>query len=91
MPEDVERIADLLREVADLHHRYYRLTDGADEDWPTFYARWLVHHSELPDVLGQRPARSEVVHLLVRAERELADAADWAAAYAELLVRQLRR
>jgi hypothetical protein len=26
----------------------YRITGGADDDWASFYADWLIEHSELP-------------------------------------------
>lgn len=88
MTARVEALAGLLREAADLHHRYYRLTDGEDPDWASFYAHWLVHHSELDEVLGRAPVRSEVTALLVQAARDHPAAADWAAAYAEAFVRR---
>lgn len=82
-----ETLAGLLREVADLHHRYYRLTDGEDPDWASFYAHWLVHHSELADVLGRAPVRSEVTALLVQAARDHSADPDWATAYAQAFLR----
>lgn len=65
-------VSDLLQEVADLHHRVYRITDGEDADWPAWYAAWLVDLSELPDLLGRRPTRSELIHLLVDLDAEIA-------------------
>lgn len=88
--ETVERVAALLREAADLHHRVYRITDGADDDWALWYADWLVNLSELPDLLGRRPARSEVVCQLVLLDREYAATPpdeSWAEFYAARLVR----
>jgi hypothetical protein len=67
------RIAELLHEVADVHHRVYRITDGADEDWASWYADWLVELSELPEVLGRRPVRSELVYLLVLLDKEFTE------------------
>ena len=67
------RIAELLREVADLHHRVYRITDGADPDWASWYAAWLVDLSELPELLDRRPVRSELVYLLVLLDKEFTD------------------
>jgi hypothetical protein len=67
---DPAPIADLLSEVADLHHRYYRITDGDDPDWATWYATWLVELSELPRLLGRPPVRSELVHVFVVAARD---------------------
>ena len=64
------RIAELLHEVAETHHRVYRITDGEDADWASWYASWLIELSELPDVLGRRPVRSELVYLLVLLDKE---------------------
>jgi hypothetical protein len=68
---DVEAIADLLHEAAETHHRVYRITDGADPDWASWYARWLIHLSELPEQLGRTPVRSELVYLLVLLDKEV--------------------
>lgn len=65
-------LPDLLREAAETHHRVYRLTDGEDPDWASWYADWLINLSELPDVLGSRPVRSELVYLLVLLGKEFA-------------------
>jgi hypothetical protein len=64
------RIADLLQEAAETHHRVYRLTDGEDPDWASWYADWLLNLSELPELLGTRPVRSHLVHALVELDRE---------------------
>jgi hypothetical protein len=65
-----ERIAELLHEAAETHHAVYRITDGEDPDWASWYAGWLLDLSELPDVLGSRPIRSHLVHALVELDRE---------------------
>ena len=67
------RIAELLREVAELHHRVYRITDGEDQDWASWYAAWLVDLSELPQLLDRRPGRSELVYLLVLLDKEITE------------------
>ncbi|SFL24472.1 hypothetical protein [Geodermatophilus ruber] len=66
-------IADLLHEAAETHHRVYRITDGEDPDWASWYAQWLVELSELPQLLGRTPVRSELTYLLVLLDREIAD------------------
>jgi hypothetical protein len=89
MDERTSRISELLAEAGELHHSYYRLTDGADDDWASFYAEWLVSNSELPETLGSAPTRSHLVHELVESERALADAAPdarWQDVYAERIV-----
>jgi hypothetical protein len=63
-------VADLLHEVAETHHRVYRFTDGDDPDWASWYADWLIGHSELPALLGTEPVRSELIYLLVLLDKE---------------------
>ena len=36
--EDADRIAALLHEAAETHHTVYRITDGDDPDWASWYA-----------------------------------------------------
>jgi hypothetical protein len=74
MDERTQRVSDLLDEAGEVHHVVYRITDGADDDWASFYADWLLDHSELPETLGRAPTRSHLVHELVESERAFADA-----------------
>jgi hypothetical protein len=67
--ERIGRIAELLHEAAETHHVVYRITDGDDPDWASWYASWLVDLSELPELLGSRPVRSHLVHALVELDR----------------------
>jgi hypothetical protein len=64
------RIAELLHEAAEAHHVVYRIVDGDDPDWASWYADWLLNLSELPDELGTKPVRSHLVHALVELDRE---------------------
>jgi len=64
-----QRIGELLAEAAETHHRVYQFTDGADPDWATWYANWLIHLSPLPELLGRAPIDSELVWLLVDLDR----------------------
>jgi hypothetical protein len=63
-------IAALLQEAAETHHHVYRITDGTDDDWASWYADWLLELSELPQLLGARPVRSHLVHALVQFDRD---------------------
>jgi hypothetical protein len=87
---DESVLVALLQEVAETHHRVYRITDGADDDWASWYADWLLNLSELPEVLGSRPVRSHLVHALVQLDRDYADA-DPTEAWPDFYARQLRR
>ena len=92
--DDTARIAALLHEAAETHHVVYRITDGDDPDWASWYADWLLDLSELPDVLGSRPVRSHLVHALVGLERAYgAESPDegWEDWYAARLPDLLRR
>ena len=63
-------IAELLHEAGETHHIVFRITDGADDDWASWYSNWLVNHSELPDLLAAKPVRSELTYMLVRCDKE---------------------
>jgi hypothetical protein len=86
--ENIERISALLHEAAETHHLVYRIVDGDDPDWASWYADWLIELSELPELLGAKPVRSHLVHALVEFDRnyttEMSDRRweDW---YAERL------
>jgi hypothetical protein len=69
MDEPSRRVSNLLHEAGEVHHVVYRITDGADDDWASFYADWLIDHSELSETLGRVPTRSHLVHELVESER----------------------
>ena len=68
-------IPDLLHEAGETHHRVYRIVDGDDPDWASWYADWLIDLSELPALLGRKPVRSHLVHALVQLDRDYTEAA----------------
>ncbi len=70
MTDTLEQISTLLHEAGETHHRVFRITDGADDDWASWYAQWLIDLSELPDLLGARPVRSELIYPLVSLDRQ---------------------
>ena len=89
---DMPTVPDLLHEAAETHHIVYRIVDGDDPDWASWYADWLLNHSELPQLLGAAPVRSHLVHALVDLDREYtAEPRDkrWEDWYAEQLPARL--
>ena len=66
----LEAISSLLHEAGETHHQVFRIVDGADDDWASWYADWLVQLSELPGALGVKPVRSELTHLLVSLDKQ---------------------
>jgi hypothetical protein len=86
MDETTKKISSLLHEVSETHHVVYRITDGDDPDWASFYADWLIEHSELPQLLGGAPVRSHLVAELVALERDLGADQGWEDGYAARLI-----
>ena len=87
--DEVARIAALLNEASQTHHTVYRIVNGDDPDWASWYADWLVNLSELPEILGAKPVRSELVWLLVSLDKDYTAAspeAPWPQWYAERLL-----
>ena len=85
----VSRVSALLHEAGETHHIVYRITDGADDDWATWYSDWLVNRSELGEILGSKPVRSHLTAALVELDREYAEASPdqrWEDYYASRLV-----
>ena len=93
MTDESARIAALLHEAGETHHVVYRIVDGDDPDWASWYAQWLLDLSELPQILGTKPVRSELVWLLVSLDREYADTSPelpWPQWYAERIIEHFR-
>jgi hypothetical protein len=72
MTTTAEQISSLLHEAGETHHRVFRIADGADDDWASWYAWWLINLSELPALLETAPVRSELIYLLVSLDKQYA-------------------
>jgi hypothetical protein len=70
MTATAEQISQLLHEAGETHHHVFRIVDGADDDWASWYSDWLVNLSELPALLGTKPVRSELTYLLVSLDKD---------------------
>lgn len=68
MRRNEEGVASLLAETAAAHHEAFLETDGADDEWPLWYATYL--EVRLRDVSAFMGTRSELVYWLVRLDRE---------------------
>jgi hypothetical protein len=89
MNDVAERVAALLHEAGETHHLVYRIVDGDDPDWASWYADWLLRLSELPEILGAAPVRSELVWALVGLDKDYtreSPGAPWPQWYAERIV-----
>ena len=88
-----EQITQLLHEAGETHHRVYRIVGGADDDWASWYANWLVSLSELPALLDTNPVRSELTYLLVSLDKEYAagqPGEPWETYYAQRILAHFR-
>jgi hypothetical protein len=86
-------VSELLHEAAETHHQVYRIVDGADDDWASWYADWLINLSELPDLLGTKPVRSELIYMLVLLDKEFTEKlpeGKWEDYYAARLVEHFK-
>jgi hypothetical protein len=93
MTGGLEQISGLLHETGEIHHRVFRIVDGADDDWASWYAQWLIDLSELPDLPGARPVRSELTYLLVSPDKQYtaeASGEPWGTYYAGQILRHFR-
>ena len=93
MADKLGQISGLLHEAGETHHRVFRIVDGADDDWASWYAQWLIDLSELPDLLGCRPVRSELVYMLVDLDKHyIADkpSEPWEQYYARQILRHFQ-
>ena len=89
-----EQIAELLHEAGETHHQVYRITDGVDADWASWYSDWLIRLSELPKLLETKPVRSELVYMLVKLDKDFtrdAPGVRWEDYYADELIAHFER
>ena len=90
--ETAAKISKLLHEAGETHHAVYRIRDGADDDWASWYSNWLLDLSELPELLGGAPVRSHLTTLLVQLDRDYANVGPdepWEDHYARRLLEEL--
>lgn len=86
MDEAVEALERLLIETAKAHHQAFIGTDGADPDWPLWYADSL--REPLQELLEAELTKSDLVYLLVKMhfdQQASAPGAAWARFYAKYL------
>ncbi len=85
---DVERqLTELFQEAGEAHHKAFAATDGADPEWPIWYADYLVE--PLRSRLTAQLTRSRIVYCLIAAEEERqgrAPDSPWAEYYARHFV-----
>jgi len=82
------QLEGLFHEVGEAPHQAYIETDGADPEWPLWYADYL--RERLGALLEASFTKSELVHMLVLVANEQplrAPGANWARYYARFFIR----
>jgi NAD(P)H-hydrate epimerase len=75
--------------VGEAHHDAFAATDGADPEWPLWYAHRMAGRARA--LLGSDLTESRLVFLLVAAARRpLEEGQSWPRAYARFMVEDLR-
>ncbi len=80
-------VADLFTTTARAHHAAFAATDGADAEWPIWYAENL--QEPLCDALGVAFTKSQLVYCVMNADFEFAvrvPGRDWPEFYADQFV-----
>jgi NAD(P)H-hydrate epimerase len=84
MNDTIAVVAALLRRTAEAHHRAFASTDGADPDWPSWYAEHLTGRL---GGIGIDLSPAMLTRILVEADRDHPDAgAGWPEVYAADIV-----
>lgn len=80
-------IENLFIETGEAHHKAFIKTEGADPEWPLWYADYLKE--KLGKLLNARFTKSELIFLIVTAEKEMAlmaPGAEWPKYYATFFI-----
>jgi hypothetical protein len=83
-----DRLAELLSRTAEAHHRAFAATDGADPDWPAWYASYLLENGFEDLAEDSTLSATDLSRLLIEADtkhRAEAQETPWELFYAELL------
>jgi NAD(P)H-hydrate epimerase len=82
-----EELANLLNETGEAHHKAFASTDGVDDEWPIWYAGYLL--DKMRKMLDAKFTKSELIYILVSADKEnglVAPGAYWPSFYAKFIV-----
>lgn len=84
MDDLIQQVSDLFAEVGRAHHQAFIEVDGADAEWPTWYAEHLI--GKLRTLIDAPIAKSELIHMLEHLSRD--PSADWPKDYARYFVKR---
>ncbi len=70
MEDKVKQLSDLLHEVAETHHVVWKVTNGDDPDWASWYGHHMLKLTKFPVIVGKMVVRSELIYKLVELDKE---------------------
>lgn len=85
-----ETIAALLHQTGEDHLATHKETNGADPDWPIWYADYLLENG-FDTLLDTRLLKSELIYLLVLVDKQQVSEAPgvpWEKYYADFFVKR---
>jgi hypothetical protein len=83
----LDQLTTLFEQTGKAHHEAFAAVDGADADWPIWYAEYLM--DKLPPLVGKSFTVSELAKLLTRLSKEQAlnaPTTPWPSYYARFFV-----
>lgn len=87
MEDRITALAELFRQAGSAHHAAFAHVNGADPDWPQWYADYLA--DKLPAHLGKTLSNEDLAAALIRLDqsfRAQPPGGDWAQYYARSLL-----
>jgi hypothetical protein len=93
MPDESlrQQLVGLFQETGSAHHLTYAKTNGADDEWPLWYASYM--QDKLNALFKPSLTKSKIVQLLVSASEEYEAghaSVDWTEYYADFFIKQLQ-
>ena len=65
-----EKLIALFEQTGKAHHDAFATVDGADAEWPIWYAEYLM--DKLPTLVGKTFTKSEMIYLMVHLSKQQA-------------------
>ncbi|MEO8610334.1 MAG: hypothetical protein ABI690_20735 [Chloroflexota bacterium] len=82
-----DQLTALFEQTGKAHHEAFAAVDGADDDWPIWYAEYLM--DKFPSLKGKSFAKNELAELLTQLSKEHATnapATPWPSYYAKFFI-----
>jgi hypothetical protein len=86
----LEGWTELLSQVGPAHHRAFSATDGEDEDWPSWYAAWLIERFPEPAPEVGVTQLADLLEAAAEQHKSSGSEEDWPGFYARFITERLK-